>query len=248
MTAPSTFDHGIVMGAEGITINRQDAARLLQWWMESGVDTIVDDQPREWLAAPAVKADTAPQPPVAVTPPAAIPADFDSFRAWLGQTRDLPLDRPGARRVLPHGGVGAPVMVIADIPGTEDGDRPIGGDAWALAVRMLAAIGIKAEDAYLANLSCMAAPGARLDDDEAARCADIARRHIALAEPKRLILFGDGPAKALLNAPTARARGKLHKIEGVRTIATFAPSWLLKRPSEKALAWRDLLLLMEEES
>ncbi len=235
------------MGAEGITINRQDAARLLQWWLESGVDTIVDDQPREWLAMPRVATDTSPQPPVAVTPPAAIPADFESFRAWLGEAKGLPLDRPGSRRVLPHGAAGAPVMLIADIPGTEDGDRPIGGEAWSLAVRMLAAIGIKAEDAYLASLSCMAAPGARLNDEEVARCADIARRHIALAAPKRLILLGDGPAKALLGAPTTRARGKIHRLEGVRTIATFAPSWLLKRPGEKALAWRDLLLLMEEE-
>ncbi|MEO8617786.1 MAG: uracil-DNA glycosylase family protein [Sphingomicrobium sp.] len=235
------------MGAEGITINRQDAARLLQWWMESGVDTIVDDQPRQWLATPRVVAESAPQPPVAVTPPAPIPADFESFRSWLGETKELPLDRPGARRILPRGGVGAPIMLLADIPGTDDGDRPIGGEAWELAVRMLAAIGIKAEEAYLASLSCMAAPGARLNDHEAARCAEIARHHVALGAPKRLILLGDGPAKALLNAPTSKARGKIHRIEGVRTIATFAPSWLLKRPAEKALAWRDLLLLMEEE-
>ena len=36
-------------------------------------------------------------------------------------------------------------------------------------------------------------------------------------------------------------------VEGVRAIATFHPRWLLQRPSDKALAWRDLLLLMSEE-
>ena len=52
---------------------------------------------------------------------------------------------------------------------------------------------------------------------------------------------------ALLGKPAAAARGHVHKIEGVRTVATFHPRFLLDRPSNKALAWRDLLLLMEEE-
>jgi len=51
----------------------------------------------------------------------------------------------------------------------------------------------------------------------------------------------------LLGEPLPSARGRIHKVEGVRTIATFHPRWLLQRPGDKALAWRDLLLLMEEE-
>ena len=47
-------------------------------------------------------------------------------------------------------------------------------------------------------------------------CAEIARRHIELAKPKRLLLLGDGPAQALLGKPLAAARGHVHKIEGVR--------------------------------
>ena len=47
--------------------------------------------------------------------------------------------------------------------------------------------------------------------------------------------------------PLARARGRVHRIEGVRAVATFHPRWLLQRPSDKALAWRDLLLLMSED-
>jgi DNA polymerase len=43
------------------------------------------------------------------------------------------------------------------------------------------------------------------------------------------------------------ARGRAHKIEEVRAIATFHPRHLIKRPLDKALAWQDLLLLMEDE-
>ena len=111
---------------------------------------------------------------------------------------------------------------------------------------MLSAIKIKPDDAYVASLGCFHSPGTRIGRDELEACAAIARDHIRLAKPERLILFGDAPCRALLNEPLTRARGRIHRIEGVRTIATFHPRWLLQRPSDKALAWRDLLLLMSE--
>ena len=85
-----------------------------------------------------------------------------------------------------------------------------------------------------------------MTEDDRLACAEIARKHISLATPMRLILLGDGPCRALLGEPLLGSRGRVHKIEGVRTVATFHPRWLLQRPSDKAKAWADLLLLMEE--
>jgi DNA polymerase len=79
-------------------------------------------------------------------------------------------------------------------------------------------------------------------------CAEIARKHIKLARPKRLLLLGEGPVQALLGKPLPQARGHVHKIEGVRTVATFHPRALINQPSNKSLAWKDLLLLMEDEA
>ena len=139
-------------------------------------------------------------------------------------------------------------MLMSDLPDRADAadGQPIGGDAYVLAARMLAAIGIETDEAYHASLSCFHAPGARIGREELETCAAIARDHIRLARPKRLVLFGDAPSRALLGEPLARARGRVHRVEGVRTIATFHPRWLLQRPADKALAWRDLLLLMSE--
>ena len=230
------------MGGDHITLDRRAAAELLGWWLESGVDAAISEQPRDWRRGPAP--DSAAEP---ATPDAGhVPADFQSFRAWLEQTTDLPLGKSGALRAVPRGEIQAEVMLLTDMAALDSPGEPIGGDAWALARRMLAAIGLTPEQAYLANLSCFSGPGMRLTEADLERCADIARQHIALAQPKRLILFGDSPAKALLGGPVAQRRGKIHKVEGVRTIATFAPAWLLNRPADKALAWRDLLLLMEE--
>jgi DNA polymerase len=141
-------------------------------------------------------------------------------------------------------------MLLSDSPTFEDSaaGQPIGGDAWELTKRMLAAIKIPVEQAYSASLSCLHLPGSKMSAAERDECAEIARKHIKLAAPKRLLLFGDGPTQALLGKPLVQARGHIHKIEGVRTVATFHPRSLINRPSNKSLAWKDLLLLMEDES
>ena len=231
------------MGGDQPDNEQAAAAAALAWWVEAGVDVVTSDTPRDWLKAAAAPLPAATQSESS----AVVHEDLSAFRHWLSSEPGLPLDRAGARRVLPHGAEGAAVMLLSDAPALEDGDQPIGGEAWALMVRMLAAIGLAPEDAYSASLVCFAAPGAKLTAAELENCAGIARRHVALAKPKRLILLGEGPARALLGEKLPQARGRAHKVEGVRTIATFHPRWLLQRPGDKALAWRDLLLLMEED-
>ena len=232
------------MGGDTQISAESAASSLIGWWIDAGVDAPVGEVPRAWLP-PAVTSEAAILPPPATSER---PADFAAFRAWLANAPGLPMDSAGAVRVAPHGIEAAPIMVLSDLPGREDAaeGRPIGGEAWALTQRMLAAIGILPDETYHASLSCFHAPGARIGREELEACAAIARDHVRLARPERLILFGDAPARAILGEPLARARGRLHKVEGVRTIATFHPRWLLQRPSDKALAWRDLLLLMSE--
>jgi DNA polymerase len=236
------------MGGDSNAYSVAEATRMLAWWLEAGVDTAIQEQPRNWLkpaADPLPTADVLPQSPIA---PAAteMPDSFTPFMDWLASSPALPLAAKSARRVLPKGNEGAPIMLLSDAPSFEDaasGDL-IGGDVWTLTERMLAAIGIPADHAYVAALSCFHSPGS-IADAELEACAAIARRHIALAKPQRLLLFGDAPSRALLGKPLTASRGRVHKVEGVRTVATFHPRQLLKRPSDKALAWRDLLLLME---
>ena len=239
------------MGGELETIGTAEARSALAWWLESGVDAAIQEEPRNWLR-PAPARAPAPVPntvePSNVSEP---PADtLVELQQWLAQSAQLPLASATARRILPHGPEDSAIMMLSDAPALEDftAGQPIGGDAWELAKRMLAAIRISPDDAYSASLSCFYSPGARMSDADRAECAEIARRHLRLAKPKRLLLLGDGPCVALLGKRLVEARGHVHKIEGVRTVATFHPRHLINRPLDKGLAWRDLLLLMEDES
>ena len=239
------------MGGEHDRMTAAEAASVIGWWIEAGVDVAIQEKPRVWLGEAASQA-TVPESRAELPIQAAsaeLPTNLEAFHGWLGETPSLPLVQPNGRRVLPRGVEAAEIMLLADMPTVEDAaeNQPIGGQAWELTERMLAAIGFNADQAYVATLTCSHSPGSRLTDKDLEACAAIARRHIALAKPKRLLLLGDTPNRALLGKSLTTARGHVHKIEGVRTVATFHPRQLLQRASEKALAWRDLLLLMEEE-
>lgn len=238
------------MGGELDTIGIAEARSALAWWLDAGVDVAVQEEPRDWLRPAPTQTKPAAESPRQSNLIQPTQETLAELQDWLANSVQLPLAGPGAKRVLPHGPEHPAVMLLSDSPALEDAaaGQPIGGDAWKLAERMLAAIGIGSDEAYSASLSCFHSPGARMSPADREASAEIARRHIALARPKRLILFGDGPCVTLLGKRLVEARGHVHKVEGVRAIATFHPRHLVNRPLDKSLAWRDLLLLMEEES
>lgn len=234
------------MGGCGRNIDGAQALSALEWWLETGVDMLVAERPRNWLQHDLDEARTAPSAePDLREPDAGMPDTLALFREWLANPSEI---RSRSRPVLPRGDEAAEVMLLAEAPGREEAaaGTPIAGEAAALAERMLAAIGLEPAQAYFANLSCFHSPGAKPGRDELDRCAAAARRHIALARPKRLLLLGDATSRALLDKSLAESRGHVHRVEGVRTVVTFHPRFLLDRPSDKARAWKDLLLLMDD--
>ena len=226
------------------------AASALTWWADAGVDVIVGEEPRDWLNPKAPAPSTAPAP--SVRPSAEpIPDQLDLFQSWLATSDALPFASASAPRVTPCGDPAAGLMVMIDMPAAEDcaSGAMLSGEAGQLFDRMLAAIGRTREMIYLAALSCLRSPTGRFDAAGAAACAEIARRHIGLAAPRALLLFGDSCSKALLGGAVAQTRGRWHEIATphgvVRTLATIRPEDLIRQPRLKALAWADLQLLME---
>ena len=224
----------------------RELAGLLEWWVEAGVDVAVQEEARDWLK-PAETPMAAPAPTANVAEPSH--ETLGDLRNWLSSSLQVPLAAASANRILPHGPESAAVMLLSDAPALEDlaSGQPIGGEAWTLTIKMLRAIGIEPDDAYSASLSCFASATGRVSETDLAACGELARKHIALARPKRLLLFGDGPCRALLGEKMVSGRGRAHKVEGVRTIATFHPRMLLQQPNHKSKAWADLLLLMEDD-
>ncbi len=224
------------------------AASALSWWSEAGVDTLVDEEPRDWLRptkpapiAPAAEADAA----------TAMPDTLDAFRAWLTDPAVLPLGALLAPRIAPSGDPGSGLMVMIDMPGQADlaEDTLLSGTAGTLFDKMMAAIGRSRDTLYLASLSPLRTPTGALTAAEAAKLAGIARHHIGLIRPRALLLFGDACAKALLGGAVTATRGRWHDLDTptgpVRTVATIRPEKLELVPGLKKLAWEDLQMLKE---
>ncbi len=226
------------------------AASALQWWLEAGVDVMVDETPRDWLR-PEAKAAPVSAPAAPEAREERLPDQLDLFQAWLRDSDTLPFASPSAPRVCPAGDPASGLMIMIDMPTGEDcrAGTLLSGEAGRLFDRMMAAIGRDRETLYLAGLSCFRSPDGCFTRETADRCVQLARHHIGLAAPRALLLFGDACSKALLGLPMAKARGRWHEVAThagpVKTLVTIPPSYLLDQPSAKALAWADLQMLAE---
>lgn len=239
------------MEAGADIMNAAGALSVLDWWQNAGVDTMVDEEPRNWLAEKAQPAVA--RPPVTAAEPRirSTPATLAAFREWLA-TQDLLPDgsRPG-NRVMPEGSPASGLMIMIDMPEASDRQNRalLSDETGRLLERMLATIGRSRKDAYLSSLSLERPAGARLDDSNLGALGRLARRHIGLAAPRRVLVMGEAACRAVLGKDIAPARQQIHKIEienmTIEAVATFAPRFLIQNPARKADAWKDLRLLIK---
>lgn len=245
------------MGLESRFSSAFEAASLLRWWQDAGVDTPIDEVPRQWLAK-AVAAPSAKSVAVAPAPVAlALPADLEAFRTWLMTSNEVPLGTPIARRVAPTGPLNAPLMVIADVPeaGDVEHGRLLSGEVGALVDRMLTAIGRTRADTYLAAVAPVRPANGRLDDAAVDAASASVQRHVALVAPERLWLMGRAASRAILGIDDLAAAGKLHTVNqggaSVQAIATVHPRILLSEEQaggerkHRKRTWADMQRLID---
>ena len=217
-------------------------ASLIGWWQEAGVDTLVDEAPRDWLAraqpsparataSPAVDADAgaaapagpaisapadgkAHRPAPAAAPPAslALPDDLAAFRAWLAESDHLPM--PLASRVAPIGDPASGLMVLVDLPeaGDSEAAQLMNGPEGALLDGMIGAMKRDRGSIYLSAMAPGRPAGGYVDKATGQLFDRLARHHVALARPRTLLLMGEAPSRAFLGMGLIEARGRVHDV------------------------------------
>ena len=237
-----------VMGADQHFDWLASAASTLDWWAEAGVDTLVDDAPRDWLAPPAARTQpSAPAPRAAADQ--ALPDTLDTFVAWR-VSPDAPEHSWRGPFVTASGAADAAIMVVVDCPDAEDAreERLLAGSAGVLFDRMLAAMGLTRERVYLASVCTKRPIAGRMPREVEAQLGAIARHHVGLATPKRVLCLGNAASRAITGTEMPANRGILHVFNhrsgDIGVVTSFHPRLLLERPALKAEAWRDLQLLM----
>jgi DNA polymerase len=224
---------------------RDVIASTIGWWAEAGLDTLADEQPRDWLTPPA-KAAPAPQASITV-PTAALPDGIAALHAFLATADYAPQSAPPGRRIAPSGAPGADLMIVADMPDADDTGTLFAGETARLFDAMLAAMGLDRAGIYLAPFSPARSAG-RIAPEQGEALAALMRRHLSLVAPKALMIFGDEPARWLIGPEALQNRGGLRHVNHdggtVPAIATFHPRHLRRMPALKASAWADMRLLL----
>ncbi len=227
-------------------------ASALDWWQEAGVDTLVDEAPRDWLAQPmpdpAAFAPAAPPTPATVAA-AAMPDLLADFIAWRGGDQVPEVEWRGVS-IAASGPADAAVMVLVDCPDKDDGAAGMlmSGETGALFDRMLAAIGLSRESIYLIALTSARPLGDRLPPETLPRLGQLARHHLSLVAPRRVLLLGQAVSRAIGGTDGGGGQGNLQPVNlngsKISVVSSLHPRFLLKQPAMKAEAWKDLQLLM----
>ncbi len=211
---------------------------------------------RERPAPAATPPAPAPPPPevaaMAAREAASGAKTLDELRALLENFRGCALHATATQLVFADGNPRGRVMFVGEAPGYEEdlSGRPFVGRSGKLLDRMMEAIGLDRESAYIANVVPWRPPGNRTPTpQETAICLPFIRRQIELADPDILVCLGQPSTQTLLGTREGitRTRGRWFKYDTgsreIRALATLHPAYLLRQPLQKRLAWRDFLAI-----
>jgi uracil-DNA glycosylase len=173
------------------------------------------------------------------------------IREEIGECTRCALHRGRNKLVFADGDPNARLMFVGEGPGADEDAQglPFVGRAGQLLNNMIAAMGLKREEVYIANVVKCRPPGNRTPEpEEAHTCMPFLWRQIEVVCPEVIVALGATAATYLLGQrqPLAGLRGKLHSVKGCRLIITYHPAYLLRDPRQKKEAWADLQIAMKE--
>ena len=209
-------------------------------------------------SAPAAGADSAwvdaaPPPPIAPTDADIAQMDWRALNAAIAACTRCACK--GERKPVLGNGARSALWLVAAGASTaadENERQPVAGDPGRLLANMLVAVQCsRAENVYVTNLVKCRPTSANGADrapsaDEVLACRPYLERELVLCGAATVLTLGQIAANALLDhplqTPLAGARGSVHRLGGVALVATLHPGELLRRGTDKALAWADLCL------
>ena len=162
------------------------------------------------------------------------------------------LKKNASKIVFGDGDILSSIMIIGGQKEDELG-KPFVGDAGNLLNKMLKAIKIERQKIYITNVVNYRPPNNRKPEhSEINRYSEYLKEHIAIIDPKILILMGSTAMEAILgsNKKISKERGQWKEViirkKNYKVIVTFHPAYLLRKPDQKKFSWEDLKIIRKE--
>jgi len=126
------------------------------------------------------------------------------------------------------------LMVVGEAPGQQEDEEgvPFVGEAGQILREALRETGIlNPRNTMITNVVKCRPPKNKFPKDESAEIcvSNWLWREIEIAQPKRMLLLGNVPLKYVTGMEGITAhRGQWYSVKGIRTMATFHPSYILR--------------------
>ncbi|MEO6982893.1 MAG: uracil-DNA glycosylase [Edaphobacter sp.] len=170
----------------------------------------------------------------------------------IGDCTRCPLAYAGRHKIVfGDGDANARLMFVGEGPGADEdaSGLPFVGKAGQLLNNMIAAMGLKREEVYIANIVKCRPPGNRVPEPvEANTCDQFLLRQMDVVHPEVVVALGATAAMYLLGVKQSLSslRGRWHSCRGAKLAVTYHPAFLLRDPRQKGEAWKDLQMVMGE--
>ncbi len=180
---------------------------------------------------------------------------LENLKKQLNSIENCKLKSNSRNIVLGEGNIDSPIMLIGEAPG-EIEDKfgsPFKGESGELLDKMLIAINIKRQNIYISYAINFRPPEDRKPTShEIKRYSNFLKEHIAIIDPKIIILMGSTAMEAItgINEKISSERGKWKEIilenNTYPLMITFNPSYLIRYPDNKKYSWEDLKKIREK--
>ena len=179
---------------------------------------------------------------------------MDTWEALIeecNQCRECALWETRTNVVFGDGNRNAEIFLVGEGPGANEDKQglPFVGRAGKLLDDMLAMIGLNRTNVYIANMVKCRPPQNRdpLNVEQNA-CIGYLQRQLDLVQPKILVCLGRIAALRFINPKfrITKEHGQWYDVNGMRTMALYHPSALLRDPSHRPETFDDLKELQRE--
>jgi len=155
--------------------------------------------------------------------------------------------------VFGEGDPDARILFIGEGPGENEDlqGRPFVGRAGDLLNKMIAGMGLKREEVFIANIVKCRPPGNREPaPDEVSTCTPYLEKQIEIIRPRVIVTLGRPALQHMLQQKIAisRMRGQWLAWRGIKLMPTFHPAYILRNYTEetRSQVWSDLQQVMAE--
>lgn len=200
-------------------------------------------------AAPrTVTPKTIKEPPPTHRPDAAAAGDLNDLEAIaqrVATCRLCGLCETRTRTVPGQGASRPELMFIGEGPGADEDQQGLAfvGRAGKLLTKIIEAMGFQRDEVWIGNIVKCRPPNNRPPTpEEMQACLPYLKAQIALLQPKVMVCLGATAVKGLFNPQDtiSRLRGQWMDFEGIATMPTYHPAYLLRNPSAKRDVWADM--------